>query len=555
MNIKFEDGRMNMDFENQNPQKKQFKMDPKLFSGNIPRSVPIIGFIILLIYMIVEMPILSPQYPQYFLFFILFATTVILMFYPKIKVLKLTAAAIVIFMISSWILTTPILWSSKYYEILGEVPTYQYEEKVPNISEDLVPVVDLELAQRLGDKKMGEDLGLGSQFTIGEYYFVKTEDDLVWVAPLEPLDIFKWYQNRNGAPGYVYVSATNPNDVRLIQENDGEKLAIKYTKAAYFFKDINRHVYLNGYFTTGLTDYSFEIDDQMNPYWVITTYAPSFNFWAGNQATGVLVVDAQTGEINQYKTGEEPDWVERVYPTSFINKQVEYWGRYKNGWLNSIFTQKEVIQPSVGFSYAFIDGEPYYYTGMTSVQSDESTVGLMMVSLKTRQSIFYKLTGATESAAISSAEGQVQQYGYRASFPIFLNVYDEPTYFMPLKDQEGLIKQYSFVSVENYNIVGIGNTYDEAKLNYYEKLKENNIVTNASTDESVDVEGEIERINYIGDNVYIKIKGDESIYTAEVKSNRMFLLAITGDKVTVKANKIDDNYYQIIEFNNTTFVN
>ena len=72
---------------------------------------------------------------------------------------------------------------------------------------------------------------------------------------------------------------------------------------------------------------------------------------------------------------------------------------------------------------------------------------------------------------MSSAEGQVQNLGYVSTFPLLLNVSNRPTYFMSLKDGAGLVKMYAFVDVANYQVVGTGNTIDEARKNYISKLR------------------------------------------------------------------------------------
>ena len=97
--------------------------------------------------------------------------------------------------------------------------------------------------------------------------------------------------------------------------------------------------------------------------------------------------------------------------------------------------------------------------------SDESAIGFILVDMVTKESNIYQMSGATEMAAQSSAEGKVQQFGYRASFPMIINLDGQPTYFMTLKDNAGLIKQYAFVSVSNYTNVGTGETIDSALRN------------------------------------------------------------------------------------------
>lgn len=555
------DNKEDIRFEDEETRKNQFK--GFTWNGNSSKAmlkkVPlkykalalIIAILIISFVLVVYMPVLNPIYKESIWIFIIIASILYVLIAREKTKLQYLVGLYVVTIIALFISSTPIIWSSKYYEMLGDVTEETYSVSPPNIDEDKVPVVDQRLAETLGDKMLGDQLGLGSQYTIGEYYFITTADDLAWVAPLEPLSFLKWLNNREGSPGYVYVSATNPSDVRLVTEIDGKPINLQYTNDSYWFKNIKRHVYLNGNMTTGLTDFSFEIDDQGNPYWVVTTYAPAFNIFAGRQATGVVTVDAQTGETHKYSLDDDiPSWVERVWPTKFIMEQIEYYGYYKNGWLNSVITQREVVTPTDGFSYVFIDGKPYLYTGLTSVQSDQSTVGMMIVSLQDKSSYFYKLTGATERAAMASSEGQVQQYQYSATFPVLLNVYGEPTYFMTLKDAEGLVKQYAYVSVENYDVVGIGDTVRAARNDYYNSLKDTGKLVREDTTDIKAQTKVVERINIIDGIAYIKFENDEYFYMCETDLSTELLLTEPGDKITFKISSVSGEVLQILEFEN-----
>ncbi len=540
-----------INFEDENARSHSFSTAFKIKPKH-KLLLSVLTIVIFALFLVVYMPILNPIYTEsIWLFFVIIAVLYMVLAGSKFKPHVLIVVFGLIF-IAIAALTTPILWSGQYYDLIGEVKTEKYNQSPPDIDDTKIPVVDAKLAENLGDKKLGEDVGLGSQYTAGEYYFITTADDLAWVAPLEPISFFKWLQNRDGAPGYIYVSATNPNDVRLVTELDGQPLKLQYTQQSYWFKNIKRHAYLNGNMTVGMTDFSFEIDDQNRPYWVITTYAPAFNVIASRQATGVITVDAQTGEVERYSLDDQiPSWIERVWPTSFIMEQINYYGKYVNGWLNTIITQKEMVMPTDGFSYVFIEGQPYLYTGLTSVQSDESTVGMMLVSLRDKDARFYKLTGATETAAMASSEGQVQQYDYSATFPLLLNVYNQPTYFMTLKDKQGLIKKYAYVSVANYNIVGIGDTINGAKKDYYSKLKSNGTLQTTDVNTLKAKTATIERINVIDELAYIKFKGDKYFYIAPLDLNNDLYLTEPGDEIRYKAASDSGELIEIVEYDNT----
>ncbi|WP_300386022.1 cell shape-determining protein [Clostridium sp.] len=358
--------------------------------------------------------------------------------------------------------SSQIFSSKKYRQLAGDVKTEEFKDNVKEVELDNIPIIDLEYALRIADKKVGEIPSLGSKTDIGEMTIQLVGDKLYYVAPLEPSGLFPWFKNR-GTEGYIMVNAMALNDVKLVTEINGQPLKLKYSQNAYFNDDIRRHAYQNKK-NLGLTDFSFEIDDEGKPYWVITTYDKAIGI-NGEKIVGILVVDAQTGEETYFDDiNKMPSWVDRVQPVNIMVKQINLWGKYIHGFWN--FSKTDKLGTTEGTGMIYIDGICYYYTGMTSVGVDNSSVGFMLINSRTGEKTFYKNAGATEEAGMSSAEGKVQNLGYVASFPSLININNEPTYFIPLKDNEGLIKQYAMVNVENYNIVGVGNNIEETYNNY-----------------------------------------------------------------------------------------
>lgn len=286
----------------------------------------------------------------------------------------------------------------------------EFNETVQPLALNQLPIVDKDLARELADKKVGENPGLGSQVVLGTPVIQKVNDKLVWVVPLEHSGFFKWLKNMDGSAGYIVVAANDVSDVTLVTDHK-----IKYQANAYILDDLNRHVRLfGGGLFMGLTDYSFELDDDGVPYWVLTTYK---NRWLFNlpEADGVLIVNATTGETNRYTIDTIPEWVDRVQPESFVMQQINNQGQYVHGIFN--FSNQDKFRPSRGDIIIYNGARCYLFTGLTSVGSDESAIGFILVDMVTKESFLYQMSGATEVAAQSSAEGKVQQFGYRASFP------------------------------------------------------------------------------------------------------------------------------------------
>ncbi|MGQ2983412.1 hypothetical protein [Flavobacterium sp.] len=363
------------------------------------------------------------------------------------------------------IVSAPMFHTQAYRELIGKVHTgKEIANHIAPISINKVRVVDEELAHLLGEKILGSDPALGSKSELGEFFIQKVGNDLYWVAPLLHSGFFKWLNSPEGTEGYVMVSATNERDVKLVQSLNGKDLKIKYQPGAFFGSYTERKVYFNGYASTPLADYSFEIDDEGKPYWVATKYDKEVGF-GGNNATGVVLLDAQTGDIKEYSIADAPKWVERIQPISFVIDQLSDWGEYVHGYWNFSNENKLMITEDLTLVYGD-DGRSYWYTGVSSVGKEESAVGFVLVDTRTKEATMYNQSGATEYAAQRSAEGKVQEKGYRASLPVPYNINGIPTYVMTLKDGGGLVKMYAMVAIGDYTIVGVGNTMRETLMSY-----------------------------------------------------------------------------------------
>jgi len=453
--------------------------------------------------------------------------------------------------------TLAIFRTNDYRDLIGKIDT---ESNLSNhmmpISIEKIRVVDQSLAQLLGDKVLGSQPALGSQVTLGTFNIQKVNNDLYWVAPLLHTGFFKWQKNMQGTNGYVMVNACNERDVKLVQEINGKKIYIKYQSEAFFFDNLERYLYFHGYWHTGLTDYSFEIDDAGTPYWVVTKYKKTIGF-SGEDATGVVIVNAQTGEINEYSVENTPKWVDRIQPGEFIETQLNDWGNYIKGFWNFSNENKLKITENVSMVYGD-DNNAYWYTGLTSVGSDESTVGFALVNTRTKKAFWYKQSGATESAAQNSAKGKVQEKGFYASLPIPYNINNIPTYVMTLKDNGGLVKMYAMVAIEDYTIVGVGNTLRESLMAYKNAFNQsgNKITTKSKTEKNI-IKSVITRINGDVKNgntyYYFTLKNFPKVFIGSSQISNDFPLTNIGDSVYITFDNDNQDVIDISTFKNKNF--
>ena len=446
--------------------------------------------------------------------------------------------------------------SSSYRNLIGNVTDGKSISKhIAPISIDKIRVVDENLAYLLGEKILGSQPALGSQVELGDFCIQKVGADLYWVAPLLHSGFFKWFNNKEGTAGYVMVSATNERDVKLVQTVNNQNIKIKFQPEAFFGSNLKRHLYFNGYATVGLTDYTFEIDDNGKPFWVATQYAKKIGF-LGDDANGIVVVDAQTGSLANYSIANTPKWVDRVQPIDLIEDQLNDWGKYVNGYWN--FSNANKLQITEGLTLIYGENnKSYWYTGLTSVGKDESAVGFVLVDTRTKETTFYKQSGATEFAAQGSAEGKVQEKGYKSSLPIPYNINNIPTYVMTLKDAGGLVKMYAMVAISDYTIVGVGNSMREALTSFKSAYNMTGSKINASsTNNKKMLKTVVTRITNDVKNgnsfYYFTTKDYPNIFVGSSQISSELPITIVGDSIHLTFDIDNEEVIDVTTFENTT---
>ncbi len=472
-----------------------------------------------------------------FLLSLMISGMIILLFRHKVSYFSLILVGLVILLaIGQFFRSSSIFNHQDKRALIGDITEKQFSTEISPLDLSKLPEVTPTMALNLGDKRLGEDLALGSQVTLTEFWANHVDGELYYVAPLAHSGFFRWMDNREGTPGYVIINAANQRDVRLVREVNGEPIRIKYQPDGYLGDDLKRKIYRAGYRNVGLTDFSFELDDDFNPYWVVTLYKNTIGA-SGRNPIGVVIVDPQTGEMEEYSLDNMPSWVDRAIPLKTAVEQINYWGRFVNGWWNP--SKRGILQTTDGTNIVYNEGQSYYYTGITSAGADQSTIGFMLVDTRTKESVLYRISGATERAAMRSAEGAVQQFEYEATFPILINLEGEPTYYMTLLDRQGLIKQFAFVNVRDYSIVGIGETKNQASSNYVSRLRDQgqwSPIENVY--DEVDLEGTVVRIgtSIVDAATYYYLILDtmeDKIFIAPLTMSNHLPLTKEGDRVKV----------------------
>ncbi len=442
-------------------------------------------------------------------------------------------AAIIVIGIVGSILSAPIFRAGAYRELL-DVETGDFATDVTEISFDEIPLLDEDSAKRLGTTQMGTLPDMVSQFEVSDDYTqINYLGRPVRVAPLEYADLIKWFTNRsNGLPAYIVVDMVT-QEVQVVRLPEGQ--GMKYSPSEPLNRNISRHLRFH-YPTFMFSTPTFEIDEEGNPWWICPRVVKRIGLFGGTDIQGAVMVNAVTGESEYCE--EVPNWVDRVYLASLICQQYDYHGTLVNGWLNSVFGQRDVTVTTDGYNYIALNDDVYMYTGVTSVSSDQSNLGFLLSNQRTKETKFYPAPGATEYSARVSAEGAVQDLRYVSTFPLLLNIAGEPTYFMALKDANQLVKQYAMVNVSQYStIVSTANTVAACEQEYLRLLSEKGVTAPEELPQTTaqGVIAEIRTAVMDGNSYYfIRLEGEEVFYSILSTDNEIAVILNAGDRVTIE---------------------
>jgi len=418
---------------------------------------------------------------------------------------------LLVFLIGA-VLSSPIVNANKYQKLLT-VENSDFSEDIKEVSYRTIPLLDKNSAELLGNRKMGSMVDMVSQFEVSsEYTQINYQDTPVRVAPLVYASPIKWLTNqKQGIPAYIRIDMATQN-TECVKLSEG----IHYSKSEYFNRNIYRH--LRFQYPTYIFDDQifFEINDEGTPYWVCPVKEFTIGLFGGQTVGKAVLCNAITGECEEYDIKDVPNWVDKVFSAELLTGLYNYHGTLKHGYFNSILGQKDCLQTTNGYNYIALEDDVWVYTGVTSVSGDQSNVGFVLMNQRTMETKFYTIEGAIEDSAMSSAEGQVQNLGYRATFPLLLNISGEPTYFMALKDGAGLVKKYAMVNVQKYQWVAIGDTVQECEKEYVKLLTTSGITKGETAGVFEQAKGKITSI------APVVIEGTTHYYICLEKSDEIF---------------------------------
>lgn len=443
--------------------------------------------------------------------------------------------ALVVIFIVGGVLSSPIVNASRYQKLLT-VEEGEFKKDIEELSYDQIPLLDRDTAQLLGDRKMGSMSNMVSQFEADDIYTqINYQDRPVRVTPLRYANLVKWFTNqKEGLPAYIRIDMADQS-TEMVKVEQG----IKYSTSDHFGRNIYRHLrFAHPTYIYG--QLNFEIDEEGTPYWVAPVMKYNIGLFGGVTVGKVVLCNAVTGEIQDYAIDDVPQWIDRAYSADLLVELYDYYGSLKHGFLNSVLSQKDCLKTTDGYNYLAIDDDVWVYTGVTSVNSDQSNVGFVLMNQRTMETKYYSVEGATETSAMASAEGQVQNLKYKATFPLLLNISGQPTYFIALKDDAGLVKKYAMVNVAKYQLVAIGDTVGLCEQEY-QKLLVTNGVESGEAKEPVEVKSVTGVIEKIAQGViegnshyYIMLEDSDTIYDVAIVDMIDIMRYEVGDKITME---------------------
>ena len=434
------------------------------------------------------------------------------------------------------VLSLPLLRATAYRDLLS-VNNGDFTHDVTQISFSEIPTLDRTSAEYLGDRQMGTLSDMVSQFEYsGDSTQINYQGRPVRVAPIAYADLFKWLTNRSsGLPAYVVVDMVT-QEATVVRLTEG----MKYSFSEPLNRNIYRHLRFH-YPTMMFSTPEFEIDESGHPWWIAPRVVKTIGLFGGTDIKGAVLVDAVTGESQYYE--EVPTWVDTLYVPELIMEQYDYHGTLVHGFLNSIFGQRDVTKTTAGYNYIAMNDDVYVYTGVTSANADQSNLGFLLCNMRTKETHFYTAPGATEEAAKLSAMGVVQDLGYVATFPLLLNIADQPTYFIPLKDATDLVKSYAMVNVAQYQIVATGNTVSACEQAYIKMLNEKGLTQQEQLPIN-QVQGKVAELRsaVLEGNTYyfIRLEGSDLFYSISAAQSREAVTLNVGDQVALDYTPAED---------------
>lgn len=439
------------------------------------------------------------------------------------------------------------IFNAKKYSGLLAVEERDFATDIPESENvDNIALMDTNSAKIFGNRKIGSLSDVVSQFEVeNSYTQINIDNKPMKVANLRYAGFFKYVNNKSeGIPGYIKVNPVN-FEAEYVKLEKG----MKYVASGYFNDNIYRYVQIHNP-TKIIEDCYFEVNDEGEPFYVCPVMHARVGLFGGMDVKGAILCDPVTGDMEYYDVADIPTWIDRVYDGDLLEQKFNWYGILSNGYFNSVIGQKGCIQTTDDYGYKTIEDDVWVYTGVTSVTGDASNVGFVMINQRTSEARYYNISGAEEYSAMSSAEGEVQEKSYTASFPSLINVDGEPTYIMVLTDNGGLVKMYAMVNVEQYNLVVTAQSQEEVFAKYRKLIATKENSDSGKTEESIkDTEFIVANMEYVtmSGETYVYIKDEAgNVFKQKFSEDESIIKVSVGDTISIQYEENENGIHTII---------
>ena len=560
--------------------KKEIIIPPE--KAGLKAVLCVLGTLVLAaLYYYLMLPPMNPKAMEFYMFFgAIFATYVVLTmvvtkamakpeYIPYVKkqaiIPGIAIGLLAVVVLVGLVVSSTFFRAKTYSQIIDVNDNGNFIEEIERQdakSYSNIPRLDESAAANIASRALSdlEKIGKVSQFTVYPLYTqINYKGNPVRVATLQYANIIKWFTNRTeGLPGYTIINMADQT-TKFVELKEMGQESIRYSPADHFGRLLKRHLRFE-YPTLLFAEPTFEIDDEGTPYWICAVLDKTIGLFGGPDVIGAVLVKSndmngacQYYSLEELKSKPEIQWLDRIFSSELLVQQYNYYGKYQNGFWNSILGQKDVFVTTEGFNYIAKDDDVYMYTGVTSVTSDQSITGFVLINQRTKAATFYRVSGAKEQSAMSVAEGKVKDKAYVASFPLLINVSGQPTYFMALKDNDQINQQFAMVNVKNFNkLFVVGDDLADCLGQYNALLKAEGIMVdidvsdidqpdNGDVDEVPDktqtvtgVVAEIRTAVIAGESwYYIRLADGDAFYSIAASKAADAIIMNANDNVTV----------------------
>ncbi|MGP4062815.1 DNA-binding protein [Halobacillus sp. H74] len=394
-------------------------------------------------------------------------------------------------------------------------------------------------------------------YDLGKLQAQQVDGEIVYVAPVEFSSFWRYFRGKE-TEGYFSIPATNINAQPEFIQNK-----MRYTNSSFFNHNVQRTVYSEHPDHIQSGEAQIEVDDEGKPWYIQTIYKPLvFSNRPDMDQIKVAVVDPVTGDVETYDADQAPAFIEGSVSSELAAIENEYFGKYVNGWLNSIFGKKDVKIPNESGTESSVTpifnegGEMFYFTDMASPKENiDSALGYTLINARTGALTYYN---GQQNQGIMDSKGAVQivnkQYpekNWTGTMPVLYNVDGHPTWIVNVLDPNGLFKQYAYIKAADSDFAVFGDTAKQT-LNAYrlQIAQDPSSVEGSQEVDLTDKSGVINRVLVTStesrQSVQFLLEGDTTIYTVNTSKAPLSIFLKEGDQVEMQA-RIRDNGTATVE--------